>query len=320
MLLKWLLWLSIVGSNAFSAFTLAQSYPSKPIRLIVPFTPGGGADATARVIAPVLSERLGQTIVVDNRGGAGGTIGAAQAARATPDGYTLLLGTTNLAAAPALLGKLSFDPIRDFAAVSLLARTPGVLAVHPSLPVKSVKQLIALARAKPGLINYAGGVGSTLHLDAELFKTMAKVDIVQVPYNGTGPALVGVLAGEASVVIAPTISVLPHARTGRLHALAVTSLQRSAAAPELPTVSETLPGYETGQWYGILVPAGTPGAIISRLNSECVQIVQSPDFSSRMTREGSIPLGTSAQEFAGYFNAEIAKWNRVIKFSGASPN
>ena len=297
----------------------AQSYPSKPVRWIVAFSPGGGADTTARLIAPLLSERLGQQVIVDNRGGAGGTIGAAQAARAAPDGYTLLLGSTNLAAAPALQGKLPFDPVKDFAAVSLLAKVPNVMAVHPSLPVKSVKELIALAKARPGQLNYAsGGVGSTLHLDAELFKAMARVDIVQVPYNGTGPAMIGILSGEASLVIAPTISVLPHARSGRLRGLAVTTLERSPAAPQLPTVSESgVPGFETAQWYGILVPAGTPTAVIARLNAECVNIMQTPELSSRMMKEGSIPLGTTPQDFSVFFKEELAKWSRVIKISGA---
>ena len=297
----------------------AQSYPSKPVRWIVAFSPGGGADTTARLIAPLLSERLGQQVIVDNRGGAGGTIGAAQAARAAPDGYTLLLGSTNLAAAPALQGKLPFDPVKDFAAVSLLAKVPNVMAVHPSLPVKSVKELIAVAKARPGQLNYAsGGVGSTLHLDAELFKAMARVDIVQVPYNGTGPAMIGILSGEASLVIAPTISVLPHARSGRLRGLAVTTLERSPAAPQLPTVSESgVPGFETAQWYGILVPAGTPTAVIARLNAECVNIMQTPELSSRMMKEGSIPLGTTPQDFSVFFKEELAKWSRVIKISGA---
>jgi tripartite-type tricarboxylate transporter receptor subunit TctC len=304
--------------GGFAGSVLAQAYPTKPIRFIVPFNAGGGADAMARLLAVPLSERLGQQLVIENRGGAGGTIGAALGAKAPADGYTLVMGSTNLAAAPSLHGKLPYDTVKDFTPVTLLAKTPSIFAVHPSLPVKSVKELIALARARPGQINYAGGAGSTNHLDAELFKSIAKVDIVQVPYNGTGASLIGVVSGEASVIIAPTLVVLPHVRSGRLKALAVTSLQRSPAVPEIPTVDESgLPGYETAQWYGILAPAGVPEPIVTRLNAESVRIVQAPEFAARLARDGSIPQGTSPQEFAAYFRNEIAKWKKVIKISGA---
>jgi tripartite-type tricarboxylate transporter receptor subunit TctC len=304
--------------GGFAGSVLAQAYPTKPIRFIVPFNAGGGADAMARLLAVPLSERLGQQLIIENRGGAGGTIGAALGAKAPADGYTLVMGSTNLAAAPSLHGKLPYDTVKDFTPVTLLAKTPSIFAVHPSLPVKSVKELIALARARPGQINYAGGAGSTNHLDAELFKSIAKVDIVQVPYNGTGASLIGVVSGEASVIIAPTLVVLPHVRSGRLKALAVTSLQRSPAVPEIPTVDESgLPGYETAQWYGILAPAGVPEPIVTRLNAESVRIVQAPEFAARLARDGSIPQGTSPQEFAAYFRNEIAKWKKVIKISGA---
>ena len=296
----------------------AQAYPNKPIRYIVPFNAGGGADAMARLLAGPLSERLGQQVVIENRGGAGGTIGAALGAKAPADGYTLVMGSTNLAAAPSLHGKLPYDTLKDFTPVTLLAKTPSIFAVHPSLPVKSVKELIALARARPGQINYAGGAGSTNHLDAEYFKSLAKIDLVQVPYNGTGASLIGVLSGEASIIIAPTLVVLPHVRSGRLRALAVTSLQRSPAISEIPTVDESgLPGFETAQWYGILTPAGVSEPIVTRLNAESVRIVQAPEFAARLAREGSIPQGTTPQEFAAYFRDEIAKWQKAIKISGA---
>jgi len=313
-----LLMLAASALQAHPGGALAQAYPSKAIRFIVPFGPGGGADAMARLIGTPFSERLGQPVVIENRGGAGGTIGAALGAKAPPDGYTIVMASTNLAAAPSLHGKLPFDPLKDFTAVTLLARTPSMIAVHPSLPVRSVKELIALARARPGQINYAGGVGSTNHLDAELFKSMAKVDIVQVPYNGTGASLIGVVSGEASVIIAPTLVVLPHVKSGRLRALAVTGAQRSRATPDLPTVAESgLPGFETAQWYGIVVPAGVPDAIVSRLNGEAVKVVQDPELAARLAREGTIPAGTSPQEFAAYFKNEVAKWSKVIKISGA---
>ena len=310
--------LAVCALGASGGAPLAQGYPAKPIRFLVPFGPGGGADAMARLIGPPLSERLGQQVVIENRGGAGGTIGAALGAKAPPDGYTIVMASTNLAAAPSLHGKLPFDPLKDFAAVTLLAKTPSVIAVHPSLPVKSVKELIALARTRPGQINYAGGVGSTNHLDAELFKSLAKVDIVQVPYNGTGASLIGVVSGEASVIIAPALVVLPHVKNARLRALAVTSTQRSRATPELPTVAESgLPGFETAQWYGIVVPAGVPDAIIARLNAESVKVVADPELAARMSRDGTLPAGTTPQEFSAYFRNEVAKWAKVIKVSGA---
>jgi len=302
---------------AGSLAALAQGYPAKPVRFIVPLAPGDGAGAMARLIAPVLRERWGQQIVVEKRGGAGGTIGAAVGAKAAPDGYTLVMGSTNMAAAPSLMGKLPFDPLKDFAAVTLLAKTPSILAVHPSLPARSVKELIALAKARPGQINYAGGAGTTLHLNAELFKTMAKVDIVQVPYNGTGPSVIATLSGETSVIVAPAISLLPQMEAGRLRGLGITSSQRSEMFPALPTIAETVPGYDVAQWYGILVPAGTPEPIIARLNAEAVKVVQAPDFVSRMKKEASFAVGSSPQEFSAYFRDDIATWKKAIKFSGA---
>ncbi len=308
---------AMLGLNGVGSH--AQSYPTKPIRFIVPFSPGGGADTTARLIAPGVSERLGQQLVIENRGGAGGTIGVGLAAKAAPDGHTIVLGTANLAASVSLFDKLTFDPLKDFAAVTLLAKTPSVIAVHPSLPVKSVKQLIALAKAHPGKINYAGGtVGSLLHLDAEYFKTLAKIDLVRVPYNSSGPSMIGIVTGEASVVVAPALLVLPHARTGRLIALAIATGQRSPAAPDVPTVAESgLPGYEAAQWYGILTPVGTPEHIVARLNGEFVKSVQTPALVSRLQNEASIPIGSTPQEFAAYFRNEIEKWEKVVKFSGA---
>ena len=296
----------------------AQQYPVKPIRFIVPFTAGGGADLVARLVAVPLGERLGQQVVVDNRGGAGGSIGTDMAAKTAPDGYTMVLTSTNLAAAVSLYGKLPFDLIKDFTPVILVAKTPGIVAVHPSLPAKSIKEFITLAKSDPGKINYAGGIGTTMHLDAELFKTMANVDLVQIPYNGTGPAVIGTLSGEAPVIFAPTIAILPHVKTGRLRALAITSIQRSAAVPDLPTVAESgVPGFDTSQWYGILMPAGTPDAIVTRINGEAVKIVQGPDFTSRMVRDASIPIGSTPQELGAYLKNEIEKWAKVIKYSGA---
>ena len=312
---------SIAASLVFTpaaSETLAQSYPTRPVRFIVPFAPGGGADLVARVVATPLGEGLGQQVVVDNRGGASGIIGTEMAAKSAPDGYTIVLTSTNLAAGVSLYRKLPFDLLTDFSPVILLAKTPSILAVHPSLPVKTVQELIALAKSTPGRINYAGGVGTTLQLNAELFKSMAMIDLVHVPYNGTGPAVIGALSGEAPVILAPTLALLPHVKSGRLRALAITSIQRSAAVPDLPTVAESgVPGFDSSQWYGIQVPVGTPKAIVTRLNSECLKIVRGQEFIARLVKDASIPMGTTPQEFGSFLKSEIEKWVKVLKISGA---
>ncbi len=298
---------------------LAQSYPVKPIRFVVPYPAGGGVDTLARLIAPRLAERLGQQVVVDNRGGAGGNIGTELAARAAPDGYTMVMGAAALAINVSLYDKLSFDPVRDFAAVSLLAATPNIVAVHPSLQVRSMRDLIALAKATSGGINYASaGNGTTSHLAAELLKSMAKINLVHVPYKGTTPALIAILSGEVPLMLAPALTVLPHINGGKLRGLAITSRSRSAALPELRTVAESgLPGYEASQWYGVLVPAGTPQEIVDLLNREIAGIMRMTEVTERLAREGSIPVGGTPQQFAVYLRDEITKWSRVVKVSGA---
>lgn len=308
-----------IGSSLDGSHATAQAYPTKPVRFIVPFVPGGSADFFGRVIAPELSEALGQQVVLDNRGGAGGTIGTEIAARAPADGYTLLLGTANTAMNVSLYKKWPVDPVRDFKAVSLLGSAPNMLAVNPSVPVRTVKDLIALARSKSGQIRYAsGGSGSTSHLATELFKTMAHVDLLHVPYKGTGPALVAVLSGEASVVVPPASVVLPQEKSGKLRALAICSASRFEAAPNVPTVAESgVAGYEASQWYGVMVPAGTPQAVVKRLNAELVRIVRNPDFKARMLAQATMVSGTTPEEFAAYMKDEIAKWSKVVKFSGA---
>jgi tripartite-type tricarboxylate transporter receptor subunit TctC len=310
---------AVMFATVHAGETAAQAYPSKPVRLIVPFVPGGGADAAARLFGARLSDSLGQQVLIDNRGGAGGTIGAELAAKAAPDGYTLLMGSANLAMNVSLYGKRPYDPVKDFATVSLLSSTPNVITVHPSLPVTTVKELIAFAQAHPGQINYAsGGNGSTAHLAAELFKTMAHVNLVHVPYKGSGPATIAVLSGEAPLTMVPALAVMPHVQSGRLRALAISSTQRAAVLPELPTVAEAgLPGYEASQWYGIMVPATTPENIVSRLHADLVKIVQSPDMNARLAAEASIPVGSTPQQFSAYLQEEIVKWSRVVKFSGA---
>jgi tripartite-type tricarboxylate transporter receptor subunit TctC len=309
---------TLAGFNG--AHSDAADYPSRPIRFVVPFVPGGSTDIFARLIAPGLSESLGQQVIVDNRGGAGGTIATELVSRAAPDGYTMVLGSANTAMNVSLYGKLSVDPVKAFAPVALLASAPNVLVVHPSLPVKKVEDLLALARSRPGQINYAsGGNGSTPHLAAELFKAMTQVNLVHVPYKGTGPAVIAALSGETPVVFPAAAAALPHARSGRLNALGICSLARSDAAPDLPTLSESgVPGYESAQWYGVMVPAGTPRDIVNRLNRELVKAANSPDMKARLLRDATtLVQDTTPQGFATYLKAEIDKWAKVVKFSGA---
>lgn len=297
----------------------AQAFPARPVRFIVPYGTGGGADAMARLIAPRLSEYLGQSVIVDNRGGAGGNIGSEQGAKAAPNGYTLLMGAAALAINVSLYGKLPFDPVRDLVPVSLLAMSPNIVVVHPSLPVRSIKELIALAKTKPGQINYAsGGSGTTPHLATELLKVVANIDLAHVPYKSAGPSVVALLSGEVSLSLLPGLTVLPQVRAGRLRALAITSLKRSPALPDLPTVAESgLPGFEASQWYGVLVPAGTPRPIVARLNSELVKVIRLPELTERIVNEASIPIGSTPEEFSAWLKSEIAKWAKIVKFSGA---
>jgi Uncharacterized protein conserved in bacteria len=300
-----------------SAF--AQSYPSQPIRFIVPYAAGGGVDIVARAIAPKLSEALGQPVVIDNRGGAGGNIGTELAARTEPNGYTIVMGAAAFAINATLYRKLSFDPLKDFVPISLIVATPNILAVHPAVPAKSVGDLIKLGKAKPGSLNYASaGNGTTSHLAAELFKTMAGINIVHIPYKGTSPAVVALLSGEAAIMVAPALALLPHVKGNRVRGLAVTGVKRSPAMPELPTVAESgVPGFEARQWYGVLAPAGTPKEIVTRLNREVVKIVRSPEVTKRFLSEGSEPIGSTPEEFARYIKSEIAKWAKAVEASGA---
>jgi len=296
----------------------AQSFATKPLRFIVPYAPGGGADLMARTIQPRLVAMLGQQVVIDNRPGAGGNIGADVAAKSSANGYTLFMGTANFSMAVSLFGKLPFDPVRDFTAVSLLAKSPSILAVNPALPAKSVQELIALAKGAPGKINYASDGGGPLQLFVELMKTMAKIDLTNIPYNSTGPAVLAVISGEASVVMAPAPAVIPHARSGRLRALAASSAQRLDAMRDLPTIAESgVPGFEANQWYGILVPAGTPAAIVAELNRHCVKIMQMAEIKERLANDASIAIGSTPREFAQFLQDDIAKWAVAAKYSGA---
>jgi len=299
----------------------AQTYPARPIRAIVPYAAGGGVDVVARLIAPRLGERLGQQVVIDNRPGATGNIGAELASRAAPDGYTVLIAGASIAINVSLYRKLAYDLVKDFAAVTSIAVSPNIVLVHPSLPARSIAELIALARARPGQLNYAsGGSGSTLHLTAELFKSMTGIVITHIPYKGTGPALIAVISGESEIVMPPLAGTLAHVESGRLRALAVTSASRLKMLPQLPTVAEAgVPGFESGQWYGVFVPAATPPDVVTRLQIETARVVRLPDVVEQITQQGSIATGETPEQFAAHVRQEIAKWAKVVKASGAHP-
>jgi len=296
----------------------AQSYPAKSIRILIGFSPGGGADVVARSLSPQLVETLGQQIVIENRPGANGIIAAELAAKAPPDGYTLLVAPGNYAFAPAMNAKLPFDMATAFAPVSQLAETPLLVVVHPSLPVKNMQQLIALAKSYPKKLSYAsGGIGGSGHLAVELFSTMTQVQAVHVPYKGTGAAITDLIGGQVPLCFCTLPSVFPHVKSGRLRALAVTTARRTAFAPDIPTVAEAgVPGYEMSQWYGLLAPAGTPTPIIERLNSEVGKALKHPELRSRLQSEGAEAVGSSPQEFGAFFKAEIVKWTRIVQSAG----
>jgi tripartite-type tricarboxylate transporter receptor subunit TctC len=298
----------------------AQGYPSKPIRLVLPYPPGGGSDSIARPLAQRLSGELGQQVVVDNRGGAGGAIGMEAAARAAPDGYTIVLAlTAQLAVNVSLYKKLPYDPVRDYAPITLLATGPYLLVVHPSLPVTSVKELIALARARPGQITYASsGNGSGGHLAAELLKTMTRTNMLHIPYKGGGPALIDVLAGQVQVLFATYVSSRGHIQAGRLRALGVSTAKRPAAIPDMPTIAEAgVPGYDSGVWYGMLAPAGTPRDVIAKLNREIARVLNQPDFHKLLVDQAIDPIGGTPEQLGDFIRSEIAKWAKVVKDSGA---
>ena len=300
-------------------FTHAQTYPTKPIRLISPYPPGGGTDATARIVAQAIGDQTGQQVIVDSRGGASGRIGTELAAKAPPDGYTLVLGNVApLAILPGSGMKLNYDAVRDFQPISMVATSDYILTVHPSLPARSVKELIALARSKPKALAYAssGNMGGP-HLAGELINLLAKVDILHVPYKGNGPAAIAILTGESQIMFGSGPSVVPHIDAGKLRALATTGPKRSMTA--LPTMGELLPGYEVTQWYGILVPAGTPKDIVSRLHKEIAAAVANPKHSQALVRLGTQPLSMTPDEFGAFIKSETAKYAKVIKAAKITP-
>ncbi len=298
---------------------LAQNFPTKPMRFIVPFPAGGGADLWARVIGQKLTDAWGQNVIVDNRSGASGIIGTELASKAVPDGYTLLMGTTGTHATnPVVFSKLPYDSIKHFAPISNFVDTPFMLVVHPSVPVKSLRDLIGFAKARRGQLNYASfGNGSSAHLAGELFKSMAKLDIVHVSYRGGPPAMIDLVGGQVSMMFNSLPAVIPHVATGRLRGIAVASAARAKGTPEIPTFAEAgLPDFEAGSWYGVFAPAGTPRAVIAKLNSEIVNMLKSPDVQQRLAMEGADPIGNSPAEFSAQVQRDIAKWGKVARESG----
>ena len=296
----------------------APAYPNKSIRIVVPFPPGGIADVICRVFGQKFTETWNQPVVVDNRAGAGGNIGADIIAKAPPDGYTIGIGSIGTHAVNvSLFSKLPFDPVKDFAPVALVMEADGLLVLHPSVPVKTVKELIALARAKPGQLAYASaGNGTAAHLAGELFKALAKIDLVHIPYKGNVPAITDLVGGQTSMLFATMPTVLPLAKAGKLHALAVTGAQRNPAAPEIPAMAETLPGFEVTNWIGIYAPAGTPADIVAKLNTEIMRIMRLPDVQTRLANEGAKSRPNTPAEFGAFARAETVKWGKVIRDAG----
>jgi tripartite-type tricarboxylate transporter receptor subunit TctC len=315
-------WLRI-GFIAFSCMlyqpATAQIYPAKPVRMIVTFAPGGGADFVGRVVGQKLSEAFGQPLVIDNRAGANGAIGNEAVAKAAPDGYTLLLGAAGpLTIAPSLYAKLPFDTLRDYAPITLAASSAFAITLHPSVPVNSVKELIALAKARPGKLNYgSSGTGGSPHLATVLFASMTGTNLIHVPYKGLAPALTDLIGGQVDLLFADVGLVLPHRKAGKLKAVAVTGEKRSSVMPDLPTVAESgLTGYQTGTWYGILAPTGTSADVIARLNQETIKVLALPEVKERFLTQGIEPAGSTPAQFAAYLRAELDKWAKVIKAGG----
>ena len=310
--------LAAMGGVSFGAGA-ADNYPSRPVRWIVPFSPGGPSDIIGRFFAQRLSDALGKPVVVDNRGGATGIIAFEIAAKSVPDGHTVLqAGASGLTTNPHLHAKLPYDVQRDFRLVTQLVATPNMLVVHPSLPARSVKEVIALAKARPGQIAYAsGGTGTSNHLSWEMLRYYTGIELTHVPFKGTGPALTSVLGGQTQMMFSNMLPAMPHVRSGKLIGLAVTSAKRSPAAPDLPTVAETgITGYETTSWHGVAVPAGTPNAIVKRLYAELRKITQQPDVKDRFALDGTQVVGGTPEEYAANVKSELAKWGKIIKAAG----
>lgn len=315
-------WVAVLVSSLIApGLALAQAYPSKPVRLVVTFAAGGGTDYVARAVAPMLGEALGQPIVVENRAGANGAVGAEAVAKSAPDGYTLVVGAAGTLVVAPHLQKLPFDTFKDFAPVSLLATSPFIVTVNPSVPAGSIRELIALAKANAGKINFgSSGTGGAPHLATELFESMAGIDMVHVPYKGLGPAITDLIGGQIQVVFADVGLVTGHIKGGKLKGLAVSGSGRSSTMPELPTVAEAgVSGYSAGTWYGILAPAGTPADTVSRLSDEVRKVLASPAIQASFASQGVEPAGNSPAAFTAFMRDEYAKWGKVIREAGIKP-
>lgn len=316
-----LLWL-LAGTGLFASFdagaAAAPAYPERPVRLIVGFPPGGAADILGRIAAQRLTEAFGQQVVVDNRGGAGGLIATETAAKATPDGYTLFFTSIPHVINPHLYKKVTYDAVKDFVPVVQFVAVPLMMAFHPALPVKSVKELIAVAKSKPGQINYgSGGSGSSSHLAMELFKSMAGVDLVHIPYKGVGPMITDMLAGQVRLTISSAVPLSPQVKIGKLRGLAVTSPKRSPSFPNLPAIADTVPGYEVVNWFGVVAPAGTARAVVTRINRELNAALASPALRERLASQGADVVGGTPEDFGKVIRSDFAKWGKVVKASGA---
>ena len=306
---------SILLAGTMSAPVCAETFPSKPIRLIAPFPAGGGADIVARIIGQKLAERLGQPVLVENRPGAAGNIGLEAAAKSRPDGYTTVITTPSLTISPSLYKKLNYDPVKDLLPIALVAQVPNLFLVRPSLPVKNIKEFVEYAKANPGRLNFGGsGVGSSTHLATVLFMSLAKINLVNVTYKGSSQALFGLMGGEVDMVPSSASAALPHVQSGKMRALAVLSNERIRSLPNVPTAKEAgIDNFDVTMWYGILAPAGTPRDIVSRLNAEWITIAAIPDTIEKIQKVGFEPMSSTPDQFAGFFKAEIARWSRVIK-------
>jgi tripartite-type tricarboxylate transporter receptor subunit TctC len=306
---------ALIAAVFVAGTAAAQTYPTRPIRMVVPFPAGGPTDIVGRTMAQKMSELLGQQVIVDNRGGAGGIIGTEQVAKAAPDGYTMLMGTIGgIAVAMSLQPNRGYDTLRDFAPITQSVTVTNILVLHPSVPAKNVKELLAIAKSKKGGLNYASsGAGTVTHLAGELFKLMGKVDITHVPFKGGAPALTALLSGEVDMSYENSLVVLPHVKSGKVKALAVTGQKRSRLMPELPTIAETLPGYNASGWYGLFVPAATPKPVVTRLASESIKVLKMHDVIERLSSQGAEPVGSTPEEFGAYVRSEIDKWANLVK-------
>jgi len=324
--IKYLSTIALLTTGLSSHAVLAQTaanFPNKPVRFIAPFPPGGSTDLLARLVAQKLTESWGQQVVVENRGGAAGTIGVELAARAAPDGYTIVMGHVGtFGVNPTLYPKLSYDAVRDFAPITVLATVPNGMAVHPSLPVKTAREFVALARARPGELLYAsGGSGSASHLAGEFLKLLTKINMVHVPYKGTAPAMISMISGETTMTITGMVALGPHIKSSRLKLLGVATLKRLTIMPDVPTLNESgVPGYDANQWYGVLAPAATPRDIVAKLHADIVKVLARTDVKERLAADGAEAVANTPEQFAAHIKAEIAQWAPVVKASGAKPD